>query len=99
MTASSPSELGATDHLRGFVETWAAHCGAPARTFKGQLAVTLHAELERAMRYAVHLEECTTFDLDLEAPADDAHCTCGLALLVRYVERLAPKTRGAGSAR
>lgn len=78
-------EIRGTEDLASFNKNWAPYSGAP-RVFPYQLAVTINSELERAMKYAVHLDSCMIFET-LEHVED--YCTCGLVDLRRYVRKLA----------
>jgi len=81
------TEVKGTKDLKTFNETYAPHSGAP-RTFPRQLAVTINAELERALVYAMHLDSCGRYEFLAEV--DDEYCTCGLQDLKAYARRLAP---------
>lgn len=74
-----------TQELTDFRKTWAPHSGSP-KTFPYQLAVTINSELERALVYAVHLDDCIRY----EVLDDQDYCSCGLQELQEYVRKLAP---------
>lgn len=57
-----PSDIGGvTDEYRAFLQTWAAHCGAPKSVFEGNLNLVIQAELRAAGRdvvqYALGLQK------------------------------------------
>lgn len=44
-----PADIdGVTEEYRTFLKTWAAHCGAPASVFTGNLNLVVQAELRAA---------------------------------------------------